>query len=501
MEAELETYITEHKKVEEVLSASELKYRRLFESAKDGILILDSETGKIEDVNPFLVKLLGYSRDQFISKAIWDIGFFKDIIANQTNFLELQEKKYVRYENLPLETTDGRKIDVEFVSNVYQEDHHNVIQCNIRDITERKRIEDRLRQSEERFQNLFTSMDEGFALCEMIYDQAGKPVDFRHIEVNPSFGRITGLPLERVVGRTAKEIFPGLEPFWIETYGRIVACGCPERIDNPIADLGKHIEVHAWRSAPGRFAAVFNDITDRIKAENLLRIHSNGLVLANKELEAFSYSVSHDLRNPLNSIVTCVAVLKKDLETMGKDSKEAIGHIENTTQRMSHVITDLLSLSGIARQEVHRETVNLSDLVQSFCTELKSSTNPHREIDFVITPDCIVNADAGLVKILIENLVRNAWKYTSKTNQAHIEFGLQRDNSQTIYFIKDNGVGFDMIDVEKIFNPFIRLHSQKDFKGTGIGLAIAKRIIEKHHGAIWAEAEKDKGATFYFRLE
>lgn len=127
--------------IQEALISSELRYRRLFESAKDGILIFDSDTGQIEDVNPFLVTLLGYSLEQFLSKAIWDIGFFKDIIANQDNFLQLKEKKHVRYEDLPLETADGRKVDVEFVSNVYQEGHHSVIQCNIRDITIRKQAE------------------------------------------------------------------------------------------------------------------------------------------------------------------------------------------------------------------------------------------------------------------------------------------------------------------------------------------------------------------------
>jgi PAS domain S-box-containing protein len=242
------------------------------------------------------------------------------------------------------------------------------------------------------------------------------------------------------------------------------------------------------------------DITDRTEAERLLRIRSEELTFANKELEAFSYSVSHDLRNPLNSMVACLSVLKENLETMGTDSKEAVGHMVNSTKRMSHVITDLLALSGVARQEVHREHINISDMARSFYAELKSS-DPHREVSFVIASDCIVNADAGLVRILLENLVRNAWKYTSKTGRAHIEFGKQQDKRPITYFIRDNGVGFDMNDVDKLFKPFVRLHSEKDFKGTGIGLAIAKRIIDKHHGAIWAQAEVEKGATFFFRLE
>jgi two-component system sensor histidine kinase/response regulator len=370
-------------------------------------------------------------------------------------------------------------------------------------ILERKSMEERLRVSEKQYRNLFESMDEGFALCEMIYDEAGKPIDFRYIEVNPAFARVAGLPPERVIGRRVKEVIPGIEPFWIETYGRIVESGRSERIDNPVAELGKHFELYAWRSpsGPNRFAVVFNDVTERMHAEKLLRIQAEELAFANKELEAFGFSVSHDLRSPLHSIGVCCAVISKDPETvMGKNSKVAFGHILQTTQRMSEVITDLLALSRITRQEIRREPANLSDMVHGFYSELKSFA-PDRSIEFVIEPDCIARADSGLVRILIENLVRNAWKYTAKTSKAHIEFGARKGEGQTFFFIKDNGVGFDMNDADKLFRPFHRLHSDKDFKGTGIGLAIVKRIVDKHHGLIRAEAEKDKGATFYFRLE
>ena len=138
--------ITERKQAEERLIASEVRYRRLFEAAKDGILILDADTGMIVDVNPFLIKMLGFSYEEFQGKKIWDLGFFKDIVANQANFLELQQKEYIRYEDLALETADGRQIEVEFISNVYQVDRHEVIQCNIRDITERMQLEKKVRK-------------------------------------------------------------------------------------------------------------------------------------------------------------------------------------------------------------------------------------------------------------------------------------------------------------------------------------------------------------------
>jgi len=188
---EIATDITELKRVEKLLTISETRYRRLFESAKDGILILDAKTGKIVDVNPFLIEMLGYLKEQFIGKAIWEIGFLKDIVANQDKFLELQQKEYVRYENLPLETADGRKINVEFVSNVYLVNHHKVIQCNIRDITKRKRAEETLRSSEERFSKAFWTSPYACIIANM--------EDGAFVEVNDMFTTVSGFTREEVL--------------------------------------------------------------------------------------------------------------------------------------------------------------------------------------------------------------------------------------------------------------------------------------------------------------
>jgi len=329
------------------------------------------------------------------------------------------------------------------------------------------------------------------------------------LEANVTFARLLGSDKEFILQKPFHSlVFSEDKRFFQEFFHRLIPFAPKTTIEVRIARKDNSI-FHAQMETIGykrsdeasqQYLLAILDITDRVEAQRLLRIRSEELVLANKELETFSYSVSHDLRNPLNSIVACLGVLKKDLETMGKDSREAIGHIVNTTQRMSEVITDLLTLSGIVRQEVRREKTNLSDLVRSFYMELKSS-NPLREIDFVIAPDCLAEADPGLVRILMENLIRNAWKYTSKTTRARIEFGTHSDTGQTTFFITDNGVGFNISDVDIIFKPFIRLRTEKEFKGTGIGLAIAKSIVDKHHGAIWAKAEVDKGATFFFRLE
>jgi PAS domain S-box-containing protein len=198
--AELEASETERKRVEEALQASETRYRRLFESAKDGILILDADTGQITAVNPFLIEMLGYSQEELLGKTLWEIGPFKDVAASQTAFMELQSKGYIRYEDLPLETSGGRPIDVEFVSNAYLVNHKRVIQCNIRDITERKQVKEALQASETRYRRLFESAKDGILILDADTGQI--------TAVNPFLTEMLGYPQEELVGRTLWEIGP-----------------------------------------------------------------------------------------------------------------------------------------------------------------------------------------------------------------------------------------------------------------------------------------------------
>jgi PAS domain S-box-containing protein len=258
---------------QDALGTSESRYRKLFESVRDGILLVDFDTGMILDVNQFLIDLLGYSKADFLEKHLWDIGAFKDVAASKEKFVELQAKKYVHYENLPLETKSGKSIEVEFVSYAYMVGDRliQVIQCNVRDITKRKALEAVAIANEISYSDLFRSMNEGFAYCEMVYDKEGKPIDFRYLDVNPAFAKLTGLPTEKVVGQLVTEVIPGIEYFWIESYGRVVQTGQSGHFENKVETLGKQYEVNAWRSGEGRFAVVFNDVTDRKKEEERLK--------------------------------------------------------------------------------------------------------------------------------------------------------------------------------------------------------------------------------------
>ena len=262
-------------KAEILLAASEMQYRRLFESAKDGILILNAETGKIVDVNPFLIELLGYSKEEFLEKEIWEIGFFKNIVANKDKFIELQQKKYVRYENLPLETSDGRKINVEFVSNVYRVNSHKVIQCNIRDITERKLAEDKLQESEKKYSSLFNSMNEGAVLHKIVYDKKNKAIDYIIIDSNRAFEKQTGIKNSEAKNQLASIFYGSGSAPYLDIYSQTAATGVPTHFETYFPPLEKYFDISVFSPKKDFFATIFQDITKRKQTEEMLRKSEN----------------------------------------------------------------------------------------------------------------------------------------------------------------------------------------------------------------------------------
>jgi signal transduction histidine kinase len=224
------------------------------------------------------------------------------------------------------------------------------------------------------------------------------------------------------------------------------------------------------------------------------------LQVSNQELEAFSYSVSHDLRAPLRTIDGFSLALKEDFaDCLNEEGQDYINRVRGGVQRMGQLIDALLQLSRVTRADVTRERVDLSQLSTSVYNDLKAA-DPERHVTFIAQPGILVNGDGRLLRIALENLIGNAWKFTSKVPDARIEFGSGTRDGETVYFIRDNGAGFDMQYVDRLFTAFQRLHGDRDFKGSGIGLATVSRIIRRHHGNISAESELGRGATFYFTL-
>ena len=224
------------------------------------------------------------------------------------------------------------------------------------------------------------------------------------------------------------------------------------------------------------------------------------LEATNKELEAFAYSVSHDLRAPLRSIDGFSQVVLEDYaDKLDAEGKDYLQRLRAASQRMGHLIDDMLKLSRVTRSSMQQEPVDLSALGRTIAAELQQR-QPERRIEFVIADELTANGDARLLEAALENLLENAWKFTGKHAHARIEFGYMEVDGKGAYFVRDDGIGFDMAYTDKLFGAFQRLHSSDEFEGTGIGLATVQRIIHRHGGEVWGESAVEQGATFYFTL-
>lgn len=247
-------------------------------------------------------------------------------------------------------------------------------------------------------------------------------------------------------------------------------------------------------------ADLHGEISERTRTEEALRRRTAQLEAANVELDAFVYSISHDLRAPLRGLAGFSQALMEDYaDKLDGDALDYLTRISRASQRMGQMIDDLLTLSRATRGELRWEQVDLSALATTIVAELDEH-NPDRQVSCEIAPQVIAQGDPRVLRIVLENLLHNAWKFTSKHDRATIVFGTRRLDGDTVYFVRDDGAGFDMTYVDKLFGIFQRLHAMTEFEGTGIGLAMVARLIHRHGGRVWAESAEDQGATFSFTL-
>jgi PAS domain S-box-containing protein len=363
-----------------------------------------------------------------------------------------------------------------------------------------------LRQADERFRTLVEVAPDGIFLT----DGSGTFTD-----VNPSACDMLGHAKEDLLARKVADFIVTDDPAaWdlfrarLHDRGTIVADQVLVRRDGALLP----VEISARLLPHGGFQGIFRDITERKRAEDLrqninealeARVHERTvqLEIANKELEAFSYSVSHDLRAPLRGIDGWSLALLEDYGgTLDERAQLYLGRVRTETQRMGHLIDDLIRLSRVTRAEMRRDRIDLSALVRTLVAYNRSSA-PARQIECTIEDELLVNGDPPLLEAALSNLIENAFKFTGMCPVAHIAFGSTRSGDERVFFVRDNGAGFDMTYAKNLFAPFQRMHSMSEFPGTGIGLAIVQRIIHRHGGRIWAESEVNHGTTFYFTLE
>lgn len=259
-----------------------------------------------------------------------------------------------------------------------------------------------------------------------------------------------------------------------------------------VGKIQKHV-VTAYRDLE-------KEIEQHQHTQRLLESHQQELEMSNRELESYSYSIAHDLRTPLRSVVSFSQIIKQDAaEKLSSDEQSTLQRVIDAGKYMAHLIDDILELSRISRMEIRKETVNISKLADAVFEQVQNS-EPDRKVEWIVQSDLTVSGDVRLLRLLLSNLLTNAWKYTAKAAQAQIEFACTIDANQKIFYVKDNGIGFDMQHADNLFRPFHRLHRSNEYPGSGVGLATVQRITHRHGGKVWANASPGKGATIYFTL-
>jgi PAS domain S-box-containing protein len=380
------------------------------------------------------------------------------------------------------------------------------------DISDRKQTEQALQES----YSILHAVIEGTTDSVFMKDLQG-----RYVMINSAGAKVVGKPVENIVGKDDTELFPShIALPIIENDRRLIAVEENQTYEDIIPFMGKLRTFLAaktvCRNAQGKvigLVGIARDISDRKRAEQQIKqLNQNlerrvvertaQLEVANKELEAFSYSVSHDLRAPLRSIDGfSLALLERYTSQLDDKGKHYLQRVRAATGRMGQLIDDLLNLSRVTRSQMQRSYVDLTALVKAIAADTQQTQPERSNVEFVIEPGVVAQGDSRLLRVVLENLLNNAWKFTSKQVSPLIEFGtVSQADGTTAYFVRDNGAGFDIAYAHKLFRAFQRLHTEDEFPGTGIGLATVQRIIHRHGGRVWAEGALDQGATFYFTL-
>jgi len=481
------------------LIASELRYRRLFESARDGILILDGESGRIIDANPFMEGLLSYSHAEFLGRELWELGFFSDAAESARAFRELLREGYIRYDDLPLRTASGGKVQVEFVSNVYLVANVKVIQCNIRDVSARKKGEEALLQSERLNRNLINHLPHRIVV---------KDVDSVIRFCNPNYAMDLGLLPEQVVGRDAFAFHPAkLAEAYHAADREVVVHGVPKEVDEPYVVAGQERWVHTvkvpYRDERGSIVgilAVFEDITERKNLEERLR--------QSQKMEAIGSlagGVAHDFNNLLTGILGFCELITLSL---GKDDPIAadVEQIRRCGERATGLTRQLLTFSR--KQSLAVQIVDLNALVVELDGMLRRIVDESIEIRTVLSPELgRVKVDPGQIGQVLMNLVVNArdampsgGSLTIETANIELDEAFADSQLATVagsyvmLTVTDDGCGMDAAVASRIFEPFFTTKEQG--KGTGLGLATVYGIVHQSNGNIRCYSEPGLGTSF-----
>jgi len=500
------TDITERKRAESNLRLA----ASVFEDAQEAIVVTDP-AGDIVAINRRFAEITGYDSNEavgrnprFLKSGKQDVGFYQemwDLITAQGYWAgELWNKR-----------KNGDVFPVWLSISAVRDRAGKVMNYVglFTDISQRLEAEQAFREGETRYRTLVENSpvcihEIGMDGCLTSMNRAGLMMmgvrDECQVQGLPYLDAVSGGDRDRVSALLAKAYAGEASRF------EFMASGSGQQVFQSC-----FIPLRNAEGAVAKLMGITEDITERKQAEMRIRQinadlehrveqRTGELEVANHELESFAYSVSHDLRAPLRAIDGFSRLIEGEyVAQLDERGQDYFRRIRGGANRMAALIDDLLKLSRISRQKMDRERVDLSQLVREAAENLLGA-EPERRVEWVIAPQIAVSGDRGLLRVALENLIGNAWKYSSKREVARIEFGVRESNGKATYFVRDNGAGFDMAYADKLFKAFHRLHSPGEFPGTGIGLATVKRIIHRHSGEIWAEGKVGEGTTFSFTL-
>ena len=493
--------ISEQRRAAEAVRRANAYNRSLLEASLDPLVTI-SPDGKITDVNSATEKVTGHSRGELVGTDFCD--YFTDPEKARAGYQQVFREGFVHDYELEIRHRDGRLTPVLYNATVYRDEAEQVIGifAAARDITQKKRAQQVVEAERQRFNNILESLPAYLVLLTPDYH-----VPFANRFFRERFGDAQGR-------RCYEYLFGRTEPCEIcETY-TVLKTAAPHQWEWTGPD-GRNYDIHDFPFTDSDGSPLILemgiDITERRQAEQEVRKLNESLErrvrertaeleAANKELEAFTYSVSHDLRAPLRHVDGFSKLLVEEHKAeLSPPAQEYLAIVRDSVKQMGVLIDDLLNLGRVGRMELKVEVTGLNSLVQEAVKDL-TRANPQRAIDWKIQTLPFLECDPSLMKLVFANLLSNAVKFTRPRDPAVIEVGTSCQDGRSVIFVRDNGVGFSMKYVDKLFGVFQRLHRAEDFEGTGVGLATVQRIIHKHGGHVWAEGELDKGATFCFTL-